>query len=124
MRIREYQQWLEAYDQARGWEKVYPSQTLVHSLEEMGEIARLVLALEGYKEGDEDETRTALAEELADCMTFLFKLAFHYGIDIEDALLGNQQKAEARYSIEQGRKEIKRYLARQEENLRRLKGEL
>ncbi len=124
MQIHEYQRWLEEYDQVRGWERVHPSQTLVHALEEMGEIARLVLALEGYKEGDEDESRTALAEELADCMTFLFKLAYQYDIDVEKALVGNQKKASDRYSVEHGRKDTERYLARQEKNLQHLKGEL
>jgi NTP pyrophosphatase (non-canonical NTP hydrolase) len=123
VQIREFQCWLERYDRERGWDRVHPSQTLVHALEEMGEIARHVLTLEGYKPDNEGETKVRLAEELADCVTFLFKLAYQYDIDMEAALTGNQSKAEERFSVAQGRKEIERYLARQEENLRRIKGD-
>jgi hypothetical protein len=34
MQIHEYQQWLEAWDKARGWDRVSPSHTLIHALEE------------------------------------------------------------------------------------------
>ena len=43
MHIREYQQWLAAWDTARGWERVLPSHPLIHALEELGEVARLML---------------------------------------------------------------------------------
>ena len=42
MQIHEYQHWLEAWDKARGWDRVPPSHTLIHALEELGEVARLV----------------------------------------------------------------------------------
>ncbi|RLC70447.1 MAG: hypothetical protein DRI52_07060 [Chloroflexi bacterium] len=64
-----------------------------------------------------------LAEELADCATFLFKLAYQYGIDMEAALVDNQRKATERYTVEQGQADTARYLARQTENLARMKGE-
>ena len=50
MQIREYQEWLAAWDQARGWDRVSLSHTLIHTLEELGEVARLVLQWEGYKD--------------------------------------------------------------------------
>jgi NTP pyrophosphatase (non-canonical NTP hydrolase) len=114
MHIAEYQRWLEAYDRARGFDRVEPAQTLVHALEEMGEIAREVLYLEGYREPDDlDDRRALLASELADCMTFLFKLAYQFGIDMEAALQANQIKADNRFPIEEGRRVALRYLARQ-----------
>ncbi|MCX7852188.1 MAG: hypothetical protein N2383_05340 [Caldilineales bacterium] len=120
MHIAEYQSWLEAYDRARGFDRVQPAQTLVHALEEMGEIAREVLYLEGYREPDDlDECRARLAGELADCMTFLFKLAYQFGIDMEDALQANQGKANDRFPVEEGRQMAMRYLARQRERQRR-----
>lgn len=98
MRIREYQEWVKAWDKARGWDRVLPSHTLVHALEEMGEVARLVLAWEGYKEAeDRERIRQALAEELSDLFVFLFKLAYQVGIDLEDALKQGQEKANARF---------------------------
>ncbi len=117
MHIAEYQRWLEAYDRDRGFDEVQPSQTLVHALEELGEIAREVLYLEGYREtGDVEARRAALAGELADCMTFLFKLAYQFGIDMEQALAANQPKANARFPLAKGRAEMERYRRRQRQN--------
>ena len=42
MQIREYQEWLEAWDRARAWEQVTMSHTLLHALEELGEVSKLV----------------------------------------------------------------------------------
>ncbi|MCD6554026.1 MAG: hypothetical protein J7M16_08455 [Anaerolineae bacterium] len=129
MHIAEYQTWLEEYDRARGWDRVLPSQTCVHAMEELGEVARLVLYLDGYhapdgrQPDDPQLLRARLAEELADCATFLFKLAYQYGIDMEAALVDNQRKATERYTVEQGQADTARYLARQTENLARMKGE-
>lgn len=115
MHISAYQSWLESYDRERGFEAVRPSQTLVHALEEMGEIARELLYLEGYRDPDDLEGRRALlAAELADCITFLFKLAYQFGIDMEAALVANQDKANARFSVEAGRELAARYLERSE----------
>lgn len=123
MHIHEYQRWVEEYDRARGWHQVQPSQTLVHIQEELGEIAREVLTLEGYKAGDDAAAKKHLAEELGDCLTLLIKLAYQYGIDVEAALTNIQSKVEARFSVEFGQEDTKRYLARQMENLARLRGE-
>ncbi len=96
MQIREYQQWLEAWDQARGWDRVAPAHTLVHALEEMGEVARLVLQWEGYKNAESpEELHAELEEELSDVFVFLFKLAYQTGVDVEAALARGQAKADA-----------------------------
>ena len=117
MRIREYQTWLQAYDVARGWDKIAPSHSFLHLVEEIGEIAREVERVEGYRDAaDPAEVRTHLAEELADAATFLFKLAYQCGIDLEDALQSNMTKAEKRFSVEFGQADTRRYLARQAEN--------
>ncbi len=98
MHIREYQRWLEEWDKKRGWDKVLPAHTLVHAMEEMGEVARLILAWEGYKHAeDKERVRAELAEELSDLFVFLFKLAYQVGVDVEDALKAGQAKAEARF---------------------------
>ncbi len=115
MQIREYQQWLEAWDRARGWDQVDPAHTLVHALEEMGEVARLVLRYEGYKDpASPEQLQVDLAEELSDLFVFLFKLAYQTGIDVEEALARGQEKANQRYpDIEQAGEELARYQARQ-----------
>lgn len=115
MHISEYQRWLEDWDKARGWDRVLPSHTLLHALEEMGEVARLVLMLEGYKAmEDVDATRSQLAEELSDLFVFLFKLAYQCDIDVETALRDGQRKADQRYRVEDGAPELARYLAAQD----------
>jgi NTP pyrophosphatase (non-canonical NTP hydrolase) len=121
MRIREYQTWLEGFDAARDWDKIAPCHTFVHLIEEIGEAARQVECFEGYRDGDDtDQVRAHLAEELADAATFLFKLAYQCGVDLEDALQRNMTKAENRFSVAYGRADSKRYLARQAENLARI----
>ena len=124
MQIREYQSWLQAYDRVRGWDKIAPSHTFLHLIEEVGEIAREVEYVEGYREAlDPAEVSARLAEELADAATFLFKLAYQCGVDLEDALRANMTKAEERFSIDFGRADTERYLARQAENLSRIRDE-
>jgi NTP pyrophosphatase (non-canonical NTP hydrolase) len=122
MHIREYQTWLQAYDEARGWDRIAPPHTFLHLVEEVGEIAREVKHLEGYRAAeDAGEVRAHLAEELADAATFLFKLAYQCGVDLEDALAANMTKAEDRFSVAFGQADTERYLARQAENLTRVK---
>jgi len=124
MHIADYQQWIDDYDAARDFDRVHPSQTLAHALEELGEIAREVLYLDGYRDADDvDKRRAMLAVELADCMVFLFKLASQFGIDMEEALAASKSKAETRFSTAEGRALAARYLARQRQNQERWLGE-
>ena len=44
MKIRDYQAWLQAWDAARGWDQVAPAHTLLHAMEELGEVARVIVA--------------------------------------------------------------------------------
>ena len=121
MHIREYQAWLQAYDEVRGWDRISPSHSFLHLVEEIGEIARQIEYLEGYRETtDADDARDRLAEELADAMTFLYKLAYQCEVDLEDALQANMAKAEARFSVAFGQADTERYLSRQAENLARI----
>jgi NTP pyrophosphatase (non-canonical NTP hydrolase) len=117
MQIHDYQQWLEAWDKARGWDRVAVSHTLVHALEELGEVARLVLQWEGYKQTESaEQLHSELEEELSDVFVFLFKLAYQTGVDVEAALARGQVKAEDRYpDLEQASAELARYQARQAE---------
>ena len=122
MQIREYQKWLEAWDKARGWDRVAVSHTLVHALEELGEVARLVLQWEGYKDAESPEKLHAeLEEELSDVFVFLFKLAYQTGIDVESALARGQAKADGRYDdLDAASAMLVRYHARQTEAVIRL----
>jgi len=100
MHIREYQQWLEAWDRARTWEQVTLSHTLLHALEELGEVSKLVQMIEGYrtpKPPDLDQVRDELALELSDLQVMIFKIAYLCDIDMEDAMIRGQHKADARF---------------------------
>lgn len=100
MQIREYQDWLEAWDKARTWDRVLPSHTLLHALEELGEISKLVQMVEGYralKPPDIQQVRDELALELSDLQVMLFKIAYLCGIDMETAMIRGQQKADQRF---------------------------
>ncbi len=125
MQIRDYQRWLEVWDKARGWDRVSPSHTLIHALEELGEVARLVLQWEGYKQAESDERLHAeLEEELSDVFVFLFKLAYQTGVDVEAALARGQAKADSRhFDLEKAGEELARYHARQTEALAQMTGD-
>ncbi len=100
MHIRDYQNWLEEWDKARAWDRVLVSHTLLHALEELGEVSKLVQMLEGYRDlnpPDEQAVRDLLALELSDLQVMLFKIAYQCGIDMEDALRQGQAKADARF---------------------------
>jgi len=99
MHIREYQDWLEAWDRARTWDRVLPSHTLLHAMEELGEVSKLVQILEGYRDAKDDlETiRAELALELSDLQVMIFKIAYLCGIDMETAMQRGQTKADQRF---------------------------
>lgn len=123
MHVRDYQTWLQDYDTKRGWDKITPAHTFLHLAEETGEIAREVQYFEGYRDADgAGDVRAHLAGELADAATFIFKLAYQCGVDLEDALRANMDKAERRFSVQDGRADTERYLARQAEILAKLSG--
>jgi NTP pyrophosphatase (non-canonical NTP hydrolase) len=117
MEISEYQKWLEAWDKARGWERVSPSHTLIHAMEELGEVADLILQWEGYKDAESaGQLASDLEEEIADVFNFLFKLAYQTGVDVESALARSQAKVEGRYDdLVESRAMLTRYHARQRE---------
>ena len=100
MHIREYQAWLEAWDRARTWDRILPSHVLLHAIEEMGEVSKLVQMVEGYRNprGKElSEIRAELALELSDLQVMLFKIAYLCGIDMEEAMQRGQVKADQRF---------------------------
>lgn len=100
MHIHEYQEWLEAWDKQRTWDRTLISHTLLHALEELGEISRLVQMLEGYRPvagDDADAVRDDLALELSDLQVMIFKIAYLAGIDMETAMVRGQAKADQRF---------------------------
>ncbi len=86
-------------------------------MEELGEVSRLILQWEGYKDAaSPEQLHRELEEELSDVFVFLFKLAYQLGVDVEAALTRGQAKAEGRYEdLAQARAMLDRYHARQVE---------
>jgi NTP pyrophosphatase (non-canonical NTP hydrolase) len=102
-----YQRWFQEYDEARGFTEVDVSASAMHLMEEVGEIARHLLRLEGYRMLSQDERAAeieALALELSDAFVFLTKIANKYDIDWEETIGRAMEKAEARYSVEEGQR--------------------
>lgn len=100
MHIRDYQAWIEAWDQARTWDKTLPSHVMLHAIEELGEISKHVQMIEGYRDPkgkDLDTIRDELALEFSDLQVMLFKLAYLCGIDMEKAMQRGQVKADTRF---------------------------
>jgi NTP pyrophosphatase (non-canonical NTP hydrolase) len=124
MEIKAYQDWLAAWDRARGWDRVSVSHTLVHALEELGEVSRLVLKWEGYKDaGSPEQLHQELEEELSDVFVFLFKLAYQLGVDVDAALARGQAKAEGRYEdLAEAVAMLDHYHARQGDLMARMMG--
>ena len=124
MHIRDYQAWLEEWDRARTWDKTLLSHTLLHALEELGEVSKLVQMLEGYRPldpPDEEAVRQALAMELSDLQVMLFKLAYQAGIDMETAMIQGQRKADQRFpDPSTGPAEREAYWRRFQERIQRM----
>ncbi|MGE5553452.1 MAG: hypothetical protein ACM3XZ_05965 [Betaproteobacteria bacterium] len=120
MDIGQYQKWVEDFDRERGWDLCLPAEVFVHFMEEAGEIARLVLALEGYREVAPDEAdrlRPRLAEEIADAITFLIKLAYLYDVNVAEGLERNMAKCDGRYPPAEAPGAVLTYLERHREEL-------
>ncbi|AEH25162.1 nucleotide pyrophosphohydrolase [Pyrococcus yayanosii] len=70
-----------------------PSQMLAALMEEVGELADEILAMEGVK-GEPSEEK--LREEVGDVLFALACIANYYGIDLEDALMESIRKYSTR----------------------------
>jgi len=61
-----------------------PLSMLASIIEEVGELAREINSLEGYKTKKSTETKVSLGEELGDLIFSIVCLANYYKIDLED----------------------------------------
>jgi NTP pyrophosphatase (non-canonical NTP hydrolase) len=93
------QQRLKEFDSERGWDAVQPVHTALHLMEEIGEVARELLVIAGYKTPD-GNAKGRLEGELADVTLLLFKLASQHGIDLERAVLEKLDANDARFPLE------------------------
>jgi NTP pyrophosphatase (non-canonical NTP hydrolase) len=107
--LAEWQAWAAEFDRVRGWDATEASQVVAHLTEELGEVAREVLRLEGYKAGAA-EAGSALAGELADLLMMVFKLAAQSGLDLAGAVAAKGAELEGRFAVAPSREETRRFL--------------
>lgn len=103
---------LERFDADRGWDAVSPAHTALHLIEELGEVMREALHLEGYKQPD-PEARERLGGELADVTLLLFKLASQYGVDLERVVLEKMTANDLRFPLEASKAAMRVYTEQQ-----------
>jgi NTP pyrophosphatase (non-canonical NTP hydrolase) len=90
-----------AYDQKYGWEGDKESHIVLHMSEELGEISRCILRMEGYKKEGFD--KKALAEELIDLLYLTIKLGNTTGIDLETEWYAAFERYEKKTSRKESR---------------------
>lgn len=89
-----------------------PAHTALHLIEELGEVMREALHLEGYKSPD-PAARERLGGELADVTLLLFKLASQYGVDLERVVLEKLMANDLRFPLEESKAAMQTYREQQ-----------
>ena len=78
---KEVDDWINQFEEGY-WP---PLSMLASVVEELGEVARIINALEDYKKYKPEETSKSLEEELGDLFFSIICLANYYKIDLEKA---------------------------------------
>lgn len=102
MELRDLQRKVDEIYQERGWRELDPYIRVGFLMEEVGELARAVRALEiGRDRPDEDrseaEWKQELVEELGDVLGNVVLLAGKYGLSLEEIVEVHTQKLAKRY---------------------------
>jgi len=107
MELTEFQNWVKAYYEQRGWSDLDIFTRIGFLAEETGEVARAIRALEiGRDRPDEaagsyEEKKQELTEELGDVLGNLIVIANAYGISLEDVFKKHREKLTLRYDGDQ-----------------------
>lgn len=103
MEIRQFQEWVEQFYTERGWIEYGPFIRVGFLMEEVGEVARVVRALEIGRDRPDEGERTAaelkqeLNEELGDVLANLIVLAKKYDIELSDIVDAHIAKLTKRF---------------------------
>jgi NTP pyrophosphatase (non-canonical NTP hydrolase) len=105
MQLSELQRLIDKIYQKRGWKELDPYIRVGFLMEEVGELARAVRALEiGRDRPDEDrkveEWEQELVEELGDVLGNVVLLASKYGLSLEEIVETHISKLKKRYEKE------------------------
>lgn len=79
---KNFQKQVSSYDKKYGWEKDKSSHIVLHLLEELGEVGRLILREERYKK--EEFKKKELGQELTDVLYLTLKLANKFDIKLDE----------------------------------------
>jgi len=85
MNIKEAQEIVNRVVSERKWETP-SSDTFIHLVEELGEIARNILKMKNYGGQHTSDSKINLDEELADVFYLLLKLSNENNVDLDKAL--------------------------------------
>lgn len=100
------QDWIHQFYNQRGWSDYGPFERVGFLMEEVGETARAIRAMEiGRDRPDEavlpqEELRQELIEELGDVMGNVIILANMYDVTLEQILDAHKNKLMKRYNME------------------------
>lgn len=104
MDINEFEEWIKNYYKKRGWADLDIFIRIGFLVEETGELARSVRALEIGRDRPDEVTeslnflRQELIEELGDVFGNLIIIAQKYDIKLEDIFHSHRNKLDERYS--------------------------
>lgn len=103
MDFQEFQRWVLSYYEKRGWKEYGPFIRVGFLMEETGELARAVRAIEigrdrpDENQPSEDRLKQELTEELGDVLGNLILLAHLYQLDLEEVVKAHKEKLINRY---------------------------
>ncbi|MFZ2540144.1 MAG: nucleotide pyrophosphohydrolase [Gallionella sp.] len=102
---------LRAFSEARDWDKFHSPKNLSMAL--LVEVAELMEHFQWLTEAQSDhiamEEKSAIADELADILLYLVRLADKLEVDLPQAALHKLEKNAAKYPVEQVRGSAKKY---------------
>lgn len=104
MDLKDIQNLLRKFEEARGWDKFPASQVFTHLIEELGEVSRHITIDEGYKViglGHEPSEKSDLSREFAQVFSLFMQLANHFKVDIESCVLSELEYMKERFPEDQ-----------------------
>jgi len=94
--LKELQEIIKIFVEERDWKRP-SSDTLIHLIEEIGEVGRNILIMKDYGGSHTKDKPTNLEEELADVLYLLLKLANENDVDLQNALLTKIEKIREKF---------------------------
>ncbi|UTR16987.1 MazG-like family protein [Salipaludibacillus sp. LMS25] len=107
MNVNEFQDWVKTHYKKRGWSDLDIFIRMGFLVEETGEVARAIRALEIGRDRPDEHAGTAtqqkqeLVEELGDVLGNIIIIANKYDIALEDVFQSHRDKLEKRYNSKQ-----------------------